>query len=296
MPLIPPPYCILVYTSLYLVEKREKTVEEEKETYSIPEAADYLGRHRGDTKPLYAAIHSGELVASKAGNKWEINGKSLVKYKAKMNGRAEVIVEEKHFKPVIPPMQEKRMDDSQLLSKVVSSVFAFLGEHHLSMSMQSLQEVIEQLRLWEVRTPECALQVVATGNTVTVLADDYQRQLEEKVQSLSSRLREAETKLAYLRQKPQGKVLMEYAHPLPVLIEARTEGFLVWCEPVKVGEVIVVFPFAAKGKTEEEALAAFRRTLHGYCWWLRTHEKELVNGMKDQFVALRGLLMEEQEK
>ncbi len=264
-----------------------------KETYSIVEAAMYLGLTEGNTKPIYAAIYANKILAVKenVGGKivWVIDGESLAEYKSQLgNGPrkkpAEVAVQEKQPVPVAHPVRREAPDDSTLLPRAITSLFQFLSDHHLSNDVRSIQKVVEHLHIWEVQTANTPVQIVIAGERVTVLADEYQRELEAQVQELRSHLREAETRLSYYTRKAQERVLTEYHYPLTVLVESHVDGFLVWSKQ---------FPFAARGQTEGEALAAFRRMIWGYASWLRTHERELANGMREQFGMLKNLLVED---
>jgi hypothetical protein len=273
----------------------------EEQVYTVLEARKYSGIYE---KFIYEALKSGDLQGKKdgkQGNKWLISKASLDAYKGRIErGEVEIgfslAVKQEQVSPVKVPQEEvlslpaktekpvEKQNDGKLLQDILSSTFSFLAEHQFAITFQSIEEVDVALRLWIVKTPDTTLNIVASGAQVTVLSEAYQKQLEEKSAALSQQLRKSETTLAILREKKREVILKEYAHDLSVWIEPRPDGFLVWCER---------FPFSAIEKTEEDALAAFRRVLWGYTCWLRNHQEKLTVEMKTQFEALKGLLVEE---
>lgn len=274
---------------------------EAQETYSVIEAARYLGLSDGNTKVIYDAIREKQLDAwksGKLGNAWIISKAGLDRYKTslekkRVNGAplSSQQVTEVHPPPMVepvkqlePPKEVKKHDDGPLLQHVLTSVFSFLSQHSFPVGLRSLEEVDAHLRLWVVKTPETNLSVVASGDEVTVLSQEYQARLEARVEKLEQELRSKEKILATLRGKPKEVVLHEYSQPLIVVIEPRTEGYVARCE---------VFPFAGSGESEEDALAAFRRVLWGYTKWLRLHLEKLSPELKTQFELLKELLVEE---
>lgn len=269
----------------------------EEQVCTVPEAREYLGVY---DKMIYEALRKGDLQGKKSGtlgNKWLISKASLDVYKGRIE-RGEVETrfplavkreeaKQEEAPTILPVKVEKpveKQNDGKLLQDILSSTFSFLAEHHFAITFQSIEEVDVALRLWIVKTPDTTLNIVASGTQVTVLSEAYQKQLEEKSAALSQQLRKSETTLAILREKKREVILKEYAHDLSVWIEPRPDGFLVWCDR---------FPFSAIEKSEEEALAAFRRALWGYTCWLRNHQEKLTPEMKTQFEALKVLLVEE---
>jgi len=253
----------------------------EKEVYTILDAARYVGVYE---KMIYSALKNGELQGKKdgkQGNKWLIEKASLDIYKRGMAKKEQVI-----DPTPLPANVEKpteKPNDGILLQNILLSTFNFLAEHSFSISIKSLEEVEADFRHWLVKTPDTTLDIVASGEQITILSQKYQRQLEEQVDCLNVQLKRAETTLSLLRQKKK-EVLLPYAYDLPVWVEQRHESVLVYCD---------LFPFSSMGKNEQEALAAFKRVLKGYCWQLHTHEKELTVDLRAQLDTLKELLVED---
>jgi len=83
-------------------------------------------------------------------------------------------------------------NEVQLIQDVISSVFTFLETHHLTIGLQSLREISAQFRIWDIQTPDGLVRVLAENGRVSVLAEAYQKQLEEQVQTLRQQLQDAQ--------------------------------------------------------------------------------------------------------
>jgi len=185
---------------------------------------------------------------------------------------------------VSPP---EGVNEALLLQEVIAHVFTFLSDHQLQASIQALREIPATVRMWEITVADGqVVQVIAERGQVTVLAHAYLHALEEANAQMNSRVHDAEMTLAFLRKKRENRVLHEYAEALSVQIEPCAEGVLVTCS---------TFPIAAREKSEEEALAAFRRLLWGYTAWLRNHLATLSPALRVQFEQLKALLLENGE-
>lgn len=256
-------------------------VRKEEEYYTVTDAAKMLGV---DVGTIYRAKNLDIFRGTKNETGfYSLSQHDIDKVKEYLISK-EVVKQEQAIELTPLPAKAEKPNDGKLLQDILSSTFSFLAEHSFAITFQSIEEVDAALRLWIVKTPDTTLNIVASGQQVTVLSEVYQKQLEEKSATLSQQLRKSETTLAILREKKREVILKEYAHDLSVWIEPRSDGFLVWCDR---------FPFSAMEKSEEEAFAAFRRTLWGYTCWLRNHQEKLTAEMKTQFEALKGLLVEE---
>jgi hypothetical protein len=264
--------------------------KKDEKTYTIKEAAQLIGV---GAHVVYGAKDCGLIPARKDANGgYFLTEEDIERVRKSRDATLKSTTEGApvEVKPVELPLpakverpQQARPNDSALLQNILTSTFAFLAEHSFSIGIQSLEEVEATFRHWLVKTPDTTLDIVATGEQITVLAERYQKELEAKLASLTEQLRKAETTLGLLRQKKR-EVLLPYAYDLPVWIEQRHESVLVWCD---------LFPFSAFGKDEQEAIAAFKFTLKGYTRELHIHEKELKPDKKAQFETLKELLVED---
>lgn len=186
--------------------------------------------------------------------------------------------------PVSPP---EGINEALLLQDVIAQVFTFLAAHQLPTSIQSFREIPASVRMWEITVAGGQeVRVIVEHEQVTILSDAYLHALEESNAHLKKQMHDTEMTLALLRKKRENRTLTEYAEPLTVQIEPCQEGVLITCQ---------AFPIASREKTEEEAIAAFRRLLWGYTAWLSKHLATLSTPLRAQFEQLRALLLENEE-